>query len=232
MTPPIVIPPDELHIWRADLDTPPDDPEILRTCLTEAERARTDRLLSQTTKRRTTASRGALRRILSLYLGQEPSSIPLAFGPHGKPHLDAPSPLRFNVSHTGNLFICAVTSGREVGVDVERIRTGRDEMKIAERFFSTDEFRALEALPHKERTDAFYRLWARKEAVIKGDGRGFALPSDSFTVSGSEGSIVVRLADGESWRVADMEVFEGCCAAVAVEKERVYSYIINDFALT
>jgi len=96
---------------------------------------------------RLAASPTALRRVLAVYLGEEPERIELAKGEHGKPRLaEAPERLRFNLSHSGEVALVAVSGEFEVGVDVERMRPKRGE--------------------------AFYRRWARHEAHVKCLGTG------------------------------------------------------------
>jgi 4'-phosphopantetheinyl transferase len=88
-----------------------------------------------------------LRRVLAIYLREEPGLIRLEESEHGKPRLaEAPQRLRFNLSHSGELALVAVSGEFEVGVDVERVRPRRGE--------------------------AFYRRWARHEAHVKCLGVG------------------------------------------------------------
>jgi 4'-phosphopantetheinyl transferase len=87
--------------------------------------------------------------------------------------------LRFNISHTEGLIACAVTIGREVGVDVEHIgrRLTHD---IAGRFFAPREVNDLKALPDDQQHKVFFDYWTLKEAYIKARGFGLALPLGDF----------------------------------------------------
>ena len=85
--------------------------------------ARADRFAFPHDRRRYVAAHGALRAILGGYLNTTPAGVPIRYTPQGKPYLAPPSSdIRFNLSHSGELALIAVTRGREVGVDVERIR--------------------------------------------------------------------------------------------------------------
>ncbi|HEV2726651.1 MAG TPA: hypothetical protein VGV34_00060 [Solirubrobacterales bacterium] len=96
---------------------------------------------------RLAASATALREVLAVYLGEDPELIRLEKGEHGKPRLaDSPRRLEFNLSHSGELALVAVSGEHEVGVDVERVRPKRGE--------------------------AFYRRWACHEAHVKCLGTG------------------------------------------------------------
>ena len=96
----------------------------------------------------------------------------------GKPALD-PGPgvvasLRFNVSHSADLAVVAVSRGREVGVDLERMRPITEAERIVASFFSAAEVDAFAAIPEPDRAAAFLRGWTRKEAVLKGFGVGIS----------------------------------------------------------
>lgn len=98
---------------------------------------------------RLTPSPGVLRRVLAVYLDEEPRRIRLERGEHGKPRLaDPQGRLRFNLSHSGEIALVAVSGELEVGVDVERVRPKREE--------------------------AFYWRWACHEAQVKCLGVGLA----------------------------------------------------------
>ncbi len=66
-----------------------------------------------------------------------------------------------------------------VGVDVERIHD-LDVGELARSAFAADEAAELAALPASERKDAFFRLWTRKESIVKAHGVGI---SDDFAAA-------------------------------------------------
>jgi 4'-phosphopantetheinyl transferase len=116
-----------------------------------------------------------LRRVLALYLGEEPEQIAIARGERGKPRLATePGRLSFNLGHSGELALVAVSRGREVGVDVEREKPGRDFDALAARAFGPEEAAAVRAATGAERTRLFYELWTRLEAGLKCLGGGLA----------------------------------------------------------
>jgi phosphopantetheinyl transferase len=114
-----------------------------------------------------------LRRVLARYLDLAAGEIRLTRGEHGKPRLANPeSGLRFNLSHSGSLALVAVSRGREVGVDVERLRPGRDFVALAERALEPGEAESVRAAGGDDRTRVFYELWTRHEARLKCLGVG------------------------------------------------------------
>jgi len=113
-----------------------------------------------------------VRNALSGYAGLEPAAWRFATGAHGKPSVvDAPRPLDFNLSDSGDWRVCAVTAGTAVGVDLEHSGPRRDVMKLARRFYDPAEVAALEACGGAaERRARFYDYWTLKEARVKADG--------------------------------------------------------------
>lgn len=207
---------DEVHVWRVVLDLGAAELARLEATLSPEEAARAARLRFEPDRRGFLAAHGALRDILARYLGADPARLEFRRAAFGKPAL-APACgaawLRFNLSHSHGLALCAVARHREVGVDVERIRALIDERLIARRFFAPQEVAALESLPAEEQTTAFFRCWTRKEAYIKARGEGLGIPLDSFTVSlGPEGSSAVA-----GWSLEALAPASGYAGAVTAE---------------
>lgn len=210
----------EVHVWHGSLNAEPGE-------VSPAEESRARRMRSARRRREFLVCRGALRRILAGALGIEPLAVPILQGAHGKPAL-APRgglpALGFNVSHSGERFVVAVAAGMEPGVDVERIRPRRSLSGLARRFFSPAEQEELAAAP--DPLGAFYRVWTRKEAVIKADGRGVAVGLDRFDVSADEPRPALLHArwDGAAedeaahWSLFALDAGPGYAAAAAVRR--------------
>jgi hypothetical protein len=80
----------------------------------------------------------------------------------------------------------------------------------------------LFALPHAEQTEAFYRIWTRKEAFLKANGDGLLRPLDSFSVSlGRDEAQLLELRDAAStlvrWQFVHLDPAPGYCGALVVE---------------
>jgi 4'-phosphopantetheinyl transferase len=131
-------------------------------------------------ERRPTARR-ALRRILAAYLGVEPDAVELTVGESGKPELSAtPAPPSFNLSHSGGLALVAVAaSGTEIGIDVERLRPRRDLVRLAARWLTEDDAKAIAAADERDREAVFYAAWTQFEARAKCTGAGLSGPRPS-----------------------------------------------------
>ena len=187
----------EVHVWHGTLDANPEP-------VSAAEAVRARAMRSARRRHEFAVCRGALRRILSGVLGIAPLAVPIREGAHGKPCLARGEGSRllpalgFNVSHSGNRFVVALARGMDPGVDVERIRPRASLSRLARRFFSPAEQRAVAAA--SDPLGAFYRIWTRKEAVIKAHGRGVSLGLDRFDVSAGEPALLIEARwDGAAW---------------------------------
>jgi 4'-phosphopantetheinyl transferase len=200
--------PGQVHVWCARLDAQVLDLAACRASLSDEERARADRLRVPGAARRFTAARARLRDVLGDYLSIPAKDVRLAVAPGGKPYVPGVS-LHFSVSHSADLLIVAV-GGAPLGVDVEDLRRHVNMMAIARRFFTAEEAAALDRQPAAGRARAFYRLWTRKEAVLKARGVGFAQPLQSVPVSIEPG-----VSSSGGWRLADLDVDGDAVAALA-----------------
>ena len=121
---------------------PVTDRELPATPLHADERARAERFHFQSDREHFIVARGALRAILGFYLKRAPECLSFRYSSHGKPALALESgedPIHFNMSHSHGVALYAVTCGREVGIDLEFIRSDLEVEQIAERFFSRQE---------------------------------------------------------------------------------------------
>jgi len=218
----LVIGPQEVHLWRANLHLQQTALSALWSVLSAGERQRASRINSPFGSERQIAARGQLRVILSRYVDLPPERLRFSYGPQGKPALPSPhGGVRFNLSHSGDLLVCAVSGNGEIGVDIEFIRPDRDPLGIARRFFTAGESADLAALPATLRCAAFYRTWCRKEAFIKALGRGLASELSRFRVSVAPSSPATLIsweeprADLSGWFLADFVPAPGYAGAVA-----------------
>jgi 4'-phosphopantetheinyl transferase len=157
--------------------------EGYRALMSKDEEERMARLVFERDRRRFLLTRALVRTMLSRYASVPPAGWSFIANVHGRPEIfDRPRgvpDLRFNISHTEGLIACAVTIGREVGVDVEHIgrRLTHD---VAGRFFAPREVDDLKALTEDEQHKVFFDYWTLKEAYIKARGFGLALPLGDF----------------------------------------------------
>jgi len=225
-TPSLPRPPeaDEVRVLSMPLDLDRHRLDRISACLSRDEWERAGRFRFALHRDRFRAARGWLRRILGSYLDVAPERVRLRYGRHGKPELGgalANSGLRFNVSHSEGLGLCALARDRDVGVDVERVKPLRDLEAVAEHFFSRRERSELQRLPEEALLPGFYACWTRKEAFIKATGEGLARPLHGFDVSVGEPARLERVAgdpeEAGRWSVVELRPASGYAAALAVE---------------
>jgi 4'-phosphopantetheinyl transferase len=213
--------PDQVDVWRIPLDLPTASVKSLESILSADERDRAARFRFPEGKDRYIVAHGCLHNILAHYLGCEPGQLSFSNNEYGKPALSGHQ-LEFNLSHSGNFALVAVSQGRKVGVDVERIRSDVELERIAGRYFSKSEVTELMALAAEQRTAGFFNCWARKEAYIKAQGWGFSMSLDSFDVSLTPHEPALLRAtrpdaqEAARWTLLSLEVDPGYAAAVAI----------------
>lgn len=218
--------PDSVHVWRVSLDAERGFDESW-SLLSADEQARAQRFHREQHRQRFVLAHGALRRILGGYLGARPHSLAFVAGEHGKPALSLDeiggAEVQFNLSHSGDLALVAVTQSSPVGVDVERWKTDMEHLAVAERFFSPAERAALQALgSHEHVIHGFFAAWTRKEAYLKATGMGIAHGLHHFDVTLAPDQPVRLLADRldsgatERFRMAALAPADGYSAALVV----------------
>jgi len=188
-----------VEVWQIALAASASMIEQARNCLPAAELARARSFRDENAQRRHILAHAALRCLLANKSNCDPREITFQIGPHGKPALAAAhgAPLHFNLSHSGELALVAISKTAEVGADVEYIRPLRDPIALAKRYFTPGELSELTSTPQAERTDCFFRLWTQKEALLKATGQGIANGLQRFEVTSQSGGGLVAV-DGQA----------------------------------
>ncbi len=144
-------------------------------------------------------------------LGKDVSDLEIAYGENGKPEFVG-SDVRFNLSHSHNRVMCAVSYG-DVGCDTERI--GNMNNVAAKRFLHTYEYRGLESTEDNEECNhLFYRIWTLKESFMKATGLGMALPLNAFCILFENGIKVKHRVDDRQYHFREYDLGDGYCYSV------------------
>ena len=168
------LPGNEIHVWRIELDCTVERAAQLARSLDESERARATRFRFDRDRSRYIVSHAALRSILASYLGLAPHGLAFSRRPGARPTVVRPDGPDFSLSRGSGLALLAVGWGVDLGVDIERIRPDRADLRLANRLFPPGEAEVLRSLPEPLRTPAFFRGWTRFEARRKALGTGIA----------------------------------------------------------
>lgn len=214
-----------VHVWKLWIGGRSHQVAALNT-LSKDELERAAAFVFDVHRNRYISCRAGLRALLSAYLEEPPWAIEFQYSKFGKPEiLGLPDdlPLRFNVSHCDDLAVVALTLQDRVGIDLERLRQLDDFDGLADMCFSLRELDVFYSVPPREKAEAFFNCWTRKEAFVKAIGEGLSYPLKDFDVTLRPGErselISIRGSGGQAnkWSVLDLRPLEGFVGAVAVE---------------
>jgi 4'-phosphopantetheinyl transferase len=227
LTPPeqLILANDEVHIWRLYINSEFSNIQYLKGILSNEERTKAEGFYFKIDQWRYIIVRAILRIILAKYLCLEPEQIRFNYGTHDKPALSdvlKTHRVNFNLSHSQNIALYVIVCDREVGIDIENIRTDLDVLGIAEHWFSQREAAVIRELSSDAQKKAFFTIWTRKEAYLKAKGVGLA-QLNGFEVLLHLGELTILMSSEEDshepslWKLEDLAVDPDYAATVAVE---------------
>lgn len=211
-----------VQIWFADLKVEAGQIQKLSILLNEQELLRAERLRFADDRRRFVVARAFLRQLLGFHLDVDPKCVQFRYEPRGKPALAHGTTLQFNLSHSSDVAVAAVTRERRIGIDVEVIGDAPDFEDIGRRYFCAAEAQRVVSSQDAERRRSFYFHWTGKEAYLKAQGDGLFAPLDSFEVipgdSGASPSLRIDdLHEHGRWSLRVIEPREDIVCAVVAE---------------
>lgn len=222
------IDPQTVQIWQSDLTGSDRELAAWRNTLSDDEKERADRYCFDRDAIAFVAGRGQLRSLLGQYLNLAPTQIKFIYSKTGKPQLDPrlnPHQLVFNVSHSRDRIVYAISRDRWVGIDLEAIRPIPKLQQLADRFFTPYEAKSLQALPPHHQQLAFLRGWTRKEAFLKATGVGIA-QLQAVTVSLSpDDPALLQVPPNEllkDWLLCDLPLPAGYVGAIALKGKPIH----------
>lgn len=198
---------DSIEVWRIRPLRRAGDVTSLRTILPADELTRSERQADEAKRRAWITSRAVLRLLLAHYTHIPANELRLLAGENGKPHLDAeqnPRGITFNFSDSGDMALVAVGWKRELGVDVEQVRTVERAAEIAARRFSSET--AAEITRSSDKDRLFLQNWARHEALLKARSGALWNPGagGSYTVRDVDTGldyVGALAAEGDGWSI-------------------------------
>jgi len=228
---------DEVHVW---LTFPEEirEPTLLARChalLNPEEATQQKRYHFERHRHQYLITRAVIRTLLSRYDPRRaPADWRFVKNDYGRPQVVAEQnadDLRFNLSHTDGLIACALTRGREVGVDCEDILRGGDLVAIADRYFSPSEVSDLHKVTPERQDFRFFDYWTLKESYIKARGMGLSIPLDQFSFHIEEDSAAIGLTvdprqndPAERWQFRQWWFQEKFKVSLCLEREPGVSF--------
>jgi 4'-phosphopantetheinyl transferase len=217
--------PGRVDIWAAGVDCTEAEIQHYAGFLSAAETARSARFRFARDRNRYVTRHGILRVLLSAYMKRAPHEVEICSGSTGKPYVvdrAHETALQFSMSHSAGRAVFAFGRSGGVGVDIERVSGFPEVREFAAVNFTPAEIQEVECCPESMRLEAFFKLWTRKEAVLKASGDGLSVPLSCVEVSsltGGDATWSVRRikgdASGREFRLADVMVAPGFAAALA-----------------
>ena len=219
----------QVDIWRLSLDLVPDTVKTDISPLSTDEVEKAEGFKFDKDKHRYIASHAFVRNVLSRYTNVDPGAIEFVVNEYGKPSIKGGG-VEFNMSHSVDYVLMAVTRAGRIGIDIEHIRLGIASHVIVRQYFSPAEVEELQSFSSEDdRVNAFFIGWSRKEAYIKAHGLGLALPLESFDVSFTENPPLLRATrpdaeEAKKWTLRTIEIDPAYKAAVCVENTNELQY--------
>jgi 4'-phosphopantetheinyl transferase len=213
----------EIHVWQESLCVLNEELQGLWSILSQDERQRLDRFHFTRFREKSLVSRAFLRKILGQYLQLPPERLGFCYNLFGKPALIGVSEkegIYFNVTHSGDRFLCAVARNRDIGIDIEQLRHIRSESLI-ESIFSPMEKTTYNLLSQEFKQKAFFLCWVRKEALLKAWGLGLSYPLYRLSVTIVPGELPrltgseMTTIDNSEWQLFDIVADTNHVAALA-----------------
>lgn len=123
----------------------------------------------------------------------------LKYTKYGRPHIEELN-IDFNISHSGEYVLCALSKSLKLGIDIEEKNEDLDYRTFSNIFNSKE----LNQIKHSEnKIEKFYDYWTSKESVIKAIGKGLSLPLKEIKIYKESVNY-----DDQVWHIRNLEINE------------------------
>lgn len=187
------------------------------TFLSNEEKKRINRLKFKKDKEARAISRYLLRKILSECLKIDAKTIKLVNDKYDRPILVLPKikNFHFNVSHSGDYIVIAISSNGRVGIDIEKIKPIN--LSVSDTCFTKNEIKYLYNKKGTE-IERFYKLWTLKESFVKAIGEGLSYPLKKFNFKLKDGLIKHKINNKASrWRFKMYNIDKGYKVSLCIK---------------
>lgn len=191
----------QVHVWRIKISEFYNQANEFEQQLDAAEKKRARQYKFSDSRINFIICRGALRFLLSQYQKKNPLSIEIQKNTDGKPILakkSRPLALEFNISHSDDICLIAISRNLEVGIDVEAVKPLTELEALAKTFLSERELTAFTAANPEKKRDMFYDIWSAKEALLKSVGCGLKVHPNQIDLEQVSGRKAFSVKDNSN----------------------------------
>jgi 4'-phosphopantetheinyl transferase len=169
--------------------------------------------------------RALLRCIIANQTGLTNSEISLSLNKNNKPHLASNRTFHFNLSHSNDYAIIAI-SNMAVGIDLEYLNNKFEFEDVMPSIFNTREIETV--LLNQNKLYLFYKIWTRKEAVVKATGKGINNFLTEIQVLNGSQTINSKFLDTfNNLQVLSFNLNENYVAAVALNNNNFINNVLK-----
>lgn len=211
--------PTQIEVWqlKLDLHQPIQDSDLAP--LSESERTHALRYYAHADQVRSIATRSMLRKLLAEKTAVQPEALYFVTNEYGKPSLQDYDDIEFNVSHSGDFALIALSMVGAVGVDIERYDRRIDARNLSEYVFTP-----IERENQLETMEAFIQKWVAKESVLKALGVGIANHLQSISILSTDNEHCRIVHNNPEWKglkVWLLQAPDGYASALAINSRRL-----------
>jgi len=207
-----------IDVWHGDILSEEDGQQNYYEFLNDDEKVKVASFTRPGIQKKYIKTRGVLRKVLGEYLEIKSQDIEIKIAEHGKPFVENEA-LFFNLSHTANRLVIAVSNNSEIGIDLEQYKYRKNLQGLVKKCFSEEEKHFWESLSAQQQVMLFYQLWVRKEAFVKAIGRGIAVGLDQCVINPKQQTEFLSIPNeygvAGDWKIVDVHLNkEDVCALV------------------
>jgi 4'-phosphopantetheinyl transferase len=169
-------------------------------------------------------TRAVLRKFLASYINIQPEDLDIKTNQYGKPFL-AKGGLYFNLSHTGNKLVIAISNIDNIGIDLEQCRHRKNLPGLVNKCFSKEESAFWHSLPEEKKINIFFQFWVKKEAFVKAVGRGISMGLNQCIINPENQtqflSIPNNYGSSADWKIIDLPLDKNCACALVIKNQAI-----------
>ena len=190
--------------------------------LDEAEKIRARRFTQPTHHKEYVSINAQVRYLLAKIVNQAPEHINIKRTPQGKPYLVEYPNIAFNLSHTHEYFLLAISENCNLGVDIEYCKSRPNMEGLVNKCFAITERDYWYTFSQQDQLSVFYEFWTRKEAFVKATGDGIVLGLEQCVIDVNNPkcfmSIPKQCGNTTDWFIHDVDVAKNYCAALVLDQ--------------